>query len=145
MPVYERGSYTCYGMIRCRIPGVNPAFCQLLQMLDCLDANFQIQMQVNDSREPMSECLDRHGNFSKLVCLRVSSLDDELDIRLRLHEDRIHHISASPLTFKTLVDLQMLEWSALKEAQTATKVVSKKRRLDDSPLQADKRRRLDAT
>lgn len=143
MPIYERGSYTCYGTIRCRIPGLSPAFCQLMQKLDCLEATFQIQMQVCDAKEKISRWLDRHGNFGKPVCLRVPSLDDELDIRLRLHRDRIHHISASPLTFKILVDLQMLEWSALKDAHAAPVVTSKKRRLDDSPIQAAKRRCLE--
>ncbi|KAJ5047776.1 hypothetical protein J3E72DRAFT_204316 [Bipolaris maydis] len=139
MPIYERGSYTCYGTIRCRIPGLSPAFCQLMQKLDCLEATFQIQMQVYDAKEKISRWLDRHGNFGKPVCLRVPSFDDELDIRLRLHKDRIHHISASPMTFRTLIDLQMLEWSALKDMHATPRTTSKKRRRDDSPLQPAKR------
>ena len=139
MPIYERGSYTCHGFIRCRIPGTSPAFSTLMQKLDNLDASFQIQLQVCHSGETMSRWLDRHGHFSKPVCLRVSSLNDELDVRLRLREDRIHHISASPLTFKTLIDLQMLEWSALKNVHVTTSITSKKRRLRDPPLQAAKR------
>ncbi|RYN61291.1 hypothetical protein AA0117_g13033 [Alternaria alternata] len=140
MPIYERGSYTCYGLIRCRIPGISPAFSTLMQKLDYLDASFQIQMQVCDSRQAMSTWIDRHGNFGQPICLRVSSLNEELDVRLRLHGDRVHPISASPLTFKTLIDLQMLEWSALKDVHTAASVTGKKRRLDDSPLPAGKRR-----
>lgn len=143
MPMYERGSYTCYGLIRCRIPGTSPAFSKLMQKLDYLDAKFQIQMQVCDSREAMSTWLDRHGNFSKPVCLRVPSLEDELDVRLRLHGDYIHPISASPLTFKTLIKLQMLEWSTLKDVHAAASVIGKKRLLDDSPLPTGKRRCLE--
>jgi hypothetical protein len=145
MPIYERGSYTCYGLIRCRIPGISPAFSTLMQKLDYLDANFQIQMQVCDSRQAMSTWIDRHGNFGRPICLRVSSLNEELDVRLRLHGDRVHPISASPLTFKTLIDLQMLEWSALKDVHATASVTGKKRRLDDSPLPAGKRRCLETT
>ncbi|KAL6150048.1 hypothetical protein ACJBU6_11562 [Exserohilum turcicum] len=145
MPIYERGSYTCYGLIRCRIPGTNPALSRLMQKLDCLDASFQIQMQLYDPKETMSTLRDRHGNFCKPVCLRVHSLNDELDVRLRLREDCVHHISASPITFKTLIDLQMLEWSALKNEHTDERVASKKRRRDDSPLQTNKRRCLETT
>jgi hypothetical protein len=145
MPIYERGSYTCYGLIRCRIPGISPAFLTLMRKLDRLGADFQIQMQVCDTRQAMSASIDRHGNFGKPVCMRVPSLNDELDIRLRLHGDRIHPISASPLSFKTLVDLQMLEWSALKDVHAPPSATSKKRRLDDSPSRAAKRRCLEMT
>ncbi|KAF3038250.1 hypothetical protein E8E11_001965 [Didymella keratinophila] len=82
MPMYERGSYTCYGLIRCRIPGTSPAFSKLMQKLDYLDAKFQIQMQ-------------------------------------------------------TLIKLQMLEWSTLKDVHAAASVIGKKRLLDDSPLPTD--------
>ena len=40
MPLYERGSYTCYALIRCRILGDSPAFSRLMQKLDHLDAKF---------------------------------------------------------------------------------------------------------
>lgn len=139
MPIYECGSYTCHGVIRCRIPGSSPAFSRLMEKLDSLEAKFQTQMQVCCFKEKISKWVDGHGNFCKPVCLRVRSLNDELDVRLRLHQDRIHHISASPLTFKTLVDLQMLEWSALKDVHATPRTTSKKRRRDDSPLQPAKR------
>ncbi|KAI0570272.1 Patatin [Pyrenophora tritici-repentis] len=143
MPIYERGSYSCHGRVRCRIPSNNPAFSTLMQKLDILGAKFQIQMQVCDSGKAMSTWLDRFGNFSKPVCVRVPSLEDELDIRMRLHGDRVHQISASPLTFKTLIKLQMLEWSALENVQAATSDTSRKRRRDESPVRATKRDCLD--
>ncbi|KAL1792986.1 hypothetical protein ACET3X_009493 [Alternaria dauci] len=145
MPLYERGSYTCYGLIRCRIPGVNPAFSRLMQKLDHLEASFQIEMQVCGPGRAVSTWIDRHGNFGKPVCLRVPSLCEELDIRLRLHGDRVHSISASPLTLKTLIDLQMLEWSALKDVHVTASVAGKRRRQDDSPLRTAKRRCLGTT
>ena len=40
MLIYERGSYTCYSLIRCRIPRISPAFSTLMQKLDDLDVNF---------------------------------------------------------------------------------------------------------
>ena len=139
MPLYERGSYTCYGLIRCRIPGDSPAFSRLMQKLDHLDAKFQVQMQFCDSKQAISTWLDRHGNFGKPICLRVRSLDEELDVRLRLQENRVHPISASPLMLQTLIDLQMLEWSALKDMHTTASVSGKRKRLDDSPLKTAKR------
>lgn len=140
MPIYERGSYTCYGRIRCRIPSVSPAFSILMQQLDSLRASFQIQKRVCDFRSFTSAWLDRFGNFSKPVCVRVPFLEDELDIRLRLHGDRFFPISASPIAVEALITLQMLEWSALENVQIPTSVTNKRQRPDDSPVRAAKRR-----
>jgi hypothetical protein len=139
MPIYERGSYTCYGRIRCRIPGINPAFPSLMQKLDSSRACFQVQMRAYDSRRAMSAWLDRFGNFSKPVCVRVRSLEDELDIRLGLQGDDFYPISACPTTIQTLIKLQMLEWSALENVQTTASSISKKRKIDEPPARAAKR------
>jgi hypothetical protein len=144
MPIYEQGYYSCHGRILCRVPGTKPAFSVLMRKLDSLGAQFQVHMRMPGPSKSMSTWLDQAGNFSRPVCLRVPSLEDQLDVRLKLQGSRTHHISASPLSFNTLIKLQMLEWSALRNFQSTTTAVGKKRLSTDCSSRVVKRRRLEA-
>ena len=144
MPMYEQGYYTCHGRILCRVPVTKPAFSELMRKLDSLGAQFQIQRRMSGPSKPMSTWLDQAGNFSRPVRLRVPSLEDQLDVRLELQGSRTHHISASPLSFNTLIKLQMLEWSGLRDLQFTTTAVGKRRRSTDCLSRVVKRRRLEA-
>jgi hypothetical protein len=143
MPMYEQGYYTCHGRILCRIPVTKPAFSELMRRLDSMGAQFEVdQMRMFGPSKSMSTWLDQAGNFSRPVRLCVRSLEDQLDVRLKLQGSRTHHISASPLSFNTLIKLQMLEWSALRDSQSTMTAVNKKRRSTDCSSRAVKRRRL---
>jgi hypothetical protein len=144
MPMYEQGYYTCHGRILCRIPVTKPAFSVLMRRLDSIDAQFQVQKRIFGPSNSMSTWLDQAGNFSRPVRLRIPSLEDQLDVRLKLQGSRTHHISASPLSFNTLIKLQMLEWSALRDSQSTITAVGKKRRSTDCSSLVVKRRCLEA-
>ncbi|KAF9729766.1 hypothetical protein PMIN01_11699 [Paraphaeosphaeria minitans] len=113
MPMYENGHYTCYGRILCRIPVTKPEFAGLMQKLDAMGAHFLLQKRIARQIKSIAVSTDQTGNFSKPISLRVRDLKDPLDVRLRFSGTRTYHISASPVSIGTLVELQKLEWASL--------------------------------
>ncbi|KAH8710251.1 hypothetical protein GQ44DRAFT_626663 [Phaeosphaeriaceae sp. PMI808] len=144
MPMYEKGYYTCYGRILCRIPVTKPAFPALMQKLRTLGAHFLVQKQTSRERKSMSISFDRTGNFSKPFCLRVKNLEDQLDVRLKFLGTRDYHISASPFPINTLIKLQKLEWNRLSHISSQCFSPTKKRRASDCNSRVAKRRCLKA-
>ena len=139
MPMFEKGYYTCYGRILCRIPVTKPSFQTLIGKLDTLGARFLIQRRRTRQTGSVVSCFDQTGNFSKPVCLRVRSLDDHLDMRIGFLGTRDYHIGASPLSINTLIKLQKLEWRVLRNNRSGCDSSIKKRRQSDHPAQPAKR------
>jgi hypothetical protein len=110
MPTYENGRYTCYGRILCRISVLNPALTKLIKKLEEASARFVVCGRTLLAIRSKFASLDRSGNFSKPVCLHVSSLSDPIDMRLRLPDTQLLPISASPSSIALLVKLQRLDW-----------------------------------
>lgn len=113
MPMYEQGLYICYGRILCRIPVTKPAFSGLMRKLDSLGAQFLVQKRTVRNIRATALSVDRTGNFSKPVCVRVRDLKDQVDVRLRFQGSCGYHISASPVSMDTLIRQQRLEWFSL--------------------------------
>jgi hypothetical protein len=107
MPVYEKGRYTCYGRILCRIPVTNPGFASLMHKLDTLSATFSVQGRTLSRR--MSR-FDKLGNFSKPVCLYVSRFDECVHARVQFTKTHGYYLSASPISVASLIKLQKLNW-----------------------------------
>jgi hypothetical protein len=84
MPAYKNGRYTCYGRILCRVSVVSPVLTKLLEKLEYISARFVVNRRTLLVVGSKFTSLDRLGNFSKPVCLYVSSLSALVDMRLRL-------------------------------------------------------------
>lgn len=110
MPAYENGRYICYGRILCRISVRKPALDRLMQKLEEAGARFVVNGRTLLAVRSKFVSLDRSGNFSKPVCLYVSSLSDPIDMRLRLTDTQLLPISASPSSIASFVKLQRLDW-----------------------------------
>jgi hypothetical protein len=110
MPAYGNGRYTCYGRILCRFSVLNPALLMLIGNLEEASARFVVNGRTLPAARSKFASLDRLGNFSKPVCLHVSSLSDPIDIRLRLTDTQVLPISASPSSIASFVKLQRLDW-----------------------------------
>jgi hypothetical protein len=107
MPVYEKGRYTCYGQILCRIPVTNPGFESLMHKLDTLSATFSVQGRTLSTR---ASRFDRLGNFCKPVCVYISRLDECVHARVQFANTRAYDLSASPISVASLIKLQKLDW-----------------------------------
>lgn len=140
MPMYERGYYTCYGRILCRIPVTKPAFSTLMRKLDSKGACFLAQRRTARVNKSAALSFDRTGNFSKPICVRVQSLEEQLDVRLRFPDMGDYHVSASPLSIGTLIRLQNLEWKRLHDTCSRTGLPTVKRGPSDGCPRAVKRR-----
>jgi hypothetical protein len=137
LPSFSNGLYTCHGRILCRVPVTGVGFQPFMRKMKSMGACFKIKgkiMQQIQGEEPL--VYDANGNFSKPVMFRVRSLDDQVDISLRLseHDERLsehyeYSISASPLCLKALVKVQGLEWSLL-DSPRCCKVLHTKRKCD---------------
>ena len=111
MPVYEEGSYCCYGRILSRVPVTHLAFPALMQKFECLNAEFVAQGRtVRKTRADF----DWKKNFGKPVLLRVQELEDLVSVRVKLKGTQSYHISASPFSVDGFIKLQKLEWSRAK-------------------------------
>jgi hypothetical protein len=127
MPVYEKGGYTCYGRIRCRIPITHPGFSSLMHKLDSLSCTFSVQGRTlthNGSR------FDRLGNFSKPVCVYVSTFDEPVHTRLKFGNTRPYYVSASPKSVQSLVKLQKLDWPGARMGALAKGPLKRRRPLE---------------
>jgi hypothetical protein len=137
LPIYEKGYYACYGRILSRVPVAHPAFLALMKRLNSLQAEFVVQGRVVRDKKLTRE---RGGNFSKPVCVHVQELEDQVDIRLRLSGKHHYHISASPFSVKSLIDLQKLEWASIRNTGSARLSSTQKRPSSSSHSSRAKRR-----
>jgi hypothetical protein len=140
MPMYEQGSYTCFGRILCRIPVTNPVFPALMRKLETKGAYFLVQKRKSKAAWSPAITFDHNGNFSRPFSLRVQDLEEELDVRVQFLGTRSYHISASPIPLNALVDLQKLQWSSLLSTRSGTTRRIKKRGRSASQIQPSKRR-----
>lgn len=128
LPIYEKECYTCYGRILCRVPVTKPAFSALMRKLGSMCSQFLIQGRASRERKPTAFAFDRTGNFSKPLCFRVRNLEDHLDVRLKFPDTHSYHISASPMSIKSLIKLQKLEWVGLSKSGSKKSCSAKRSR-----------------
>jgi hypothetical protein len=137
MPVYENGSYTCYGRILSRVPVTHPAFTALMQKLESTHAEFEVQERAVRNRKLTRGHM---GNFCKPVCIYVEELKQLAAVRLRFSGKNAYHISASPFSIESLIKLQKLEWAGVRNAAPVRSGTAQKRPSSDCQSQIAKRR-----
>jgi hypothetical protein len=144
MPMYEKGRYTCYGRIMCRIPVTHTAFAALMLKLDSMCAQFVVQGRVLHASKLWSS-FDAIGNFSKPLIVNIRDLEDTIDIRLKLLKKYSHRISASPISARSLIRMQNLDWVSVRTVLPQTSRSSKRPCSVQSKTQSSKRRRTSST
>jgi hypothetical protein len=140
LPIYDDGQYVCHGRILCRIPVTNAAFKSLMWKLDSMSAQFLVRQKTMRGKGMGAFAFDKTGNFSKPISFRTMSLDDRINIRMKLLHVYTYDISASPLVISSLVKIQELDWAGLKSVGLKATTLAKRRVLTDSCGPKPKRR-----
>jgi hypothetical protein len=129
MPVYDKGLYTCYGRILCRVPVSNPGFPSLMHKIESLSATFSVQGRTLSTK---GSSFDRLGNFCKPVITHVSKLDDRVHARLEFSNTQKYYISASPISVASLIKLQKLDWPCARTGTLGRRGPLKRRQPQDT-------------
>ncbi|PVH92002.1 hypothetical protein DM02DRAFT_663386 [Periconia macrospinosa] len=142
MPTFEDGRYLCHGRVLCRVSPAHPGYRSLVQKLFSLGATFHAWQGAHRARGKKSAPPDPRISFSEPVTFRVKSLDEQVDVRMKLDSSDSYHVSGSPFTAATLIRLQGLQWTRLRDPSFCckTEALGMQKRPGTHPNIAAKRR-----